>query len=107
MCDVCNRTDREDLGVASSSLGPISLAFCRECLDNHAEPEWLIHQCYLTDNWRVRLENFGTVIHYFKDGVYKPANTIVVTDEEKQRFWKEFEQACQNTAQSRSIPQES
>lgn len=40
-CDVCKRTGIA--GVASSCLGPISLAFCGECLTQRAEPDWLLH----------------------------------------------------------------
>lgn len=38
-CDVCGRPSIE---VASSSIGPISWAFCEECLRNGAEPECLM-----------------------------------------------------------------
>lgn len=39
-CEVC-RMERA-VGVASSPLGPVSLAYGRECLNRRAEPYWLI-----------------------------------------------------------------
>lgn len=39
-CDVCGRQGIS--GVGSSALGPISLAYCGECIQNGAEPEWLL-----------------------------------------------------------------
>lgn len=35
LCDVCGQ--REALGVASSALGPVSWAYCRECLRKPAD----------------------------------------------------------------------
>lgn len=43
-CDVCKR-DRET-HVASSTTGAISFAFCNECLQNNAEPEWTLEYLY-------------------------------------------------------------
>lgn len=46
-CDVCGRGDV--VGVASSCLGAISFAFCGECLQQRAEPafmlEYIHHDC--------------------------------------------------------------
>lgn len=39
-CDVCGRSPI--LGVASSSLGPISFAFCDECIQKNAEPACML-----------------------------------------------------------------
>ena len=36
ICDVCN--ENEALGVAASPLGPISHAYCAECLRQKVEP---------------------------------------------------------------------
>lgn len=43
-CDVC---EKPSIGVASSSFGPVSFAFCEECSRNGAEPEWIF--VYLRD----------------------------------------------------------
>lgn len=39
-CDVCK--NEPSVGVASSVLGPLSLAYGRSCLDKGAEPYWLV-----------------------------------------------------------------
>lgn len=41
ICDCCNR-EAVLAGVASSSLGPMSLAYCKDCLVNRAEPLYLV-----------------------------------------------------------------
>ncbi len=43
-CDVCRRAGV--VGVASSSMGAVSWAFCRECLDNLAEPECMFEHTF-------------------------------------------------------------
>ena len=45
-CDVCNRDGV--IGVASSSLGAISFAFCAECCAKPAEPRFMFE--YLFDD---------------------------------------------------------
>lgn len=69
MCDVCTKS--EMVGVASSSIGPVSLAFCKECLGRNAEPEWAF--AYLYED--VSEEGEGLAEHVnnlttFKDGGY-------------------------------------
>lgn len=39
-CDVCK--EGESIGVACSTLGPISMAYCMDCIAAQAEPPWLI-----------------------------------------------------------------
>lgn len=41
-CECCEREGVKLAGVASSSLGPISLAFCIECIAYRAEPLYLV-----------------------------------------------------------------
>lgn len=38
-CDVCGK---EAIGVCCASMGPISLAYCRECLDARREPYFVL-----------------------------------------------------------------
>lgn len=38
-CDVCGQPA---VGVSSSTLGAISFAFCKRCLDEGAEPYWML-----------------------------------------------------------------
>lgn len=47
VCDVCNREEKPVVGVCSSGLGPISWAYCQECLENGSEPESMMW--YLRD----------------------------------------------------------
>ena len=44
-CDVCKKPS---VGVASSSLGAVSWAFCSECAHMPAEPECMF--CYMYDD---------------------------------------------------------
>jgi hypothetical protein len=70
-CDVCVREVDEIVGVAASCLGPVSFAFCRECLNNSAEPkdmiEFTIDSCGGLDE--VRPEVLDSIT-YFEDGKY-------------------------------------
>lgn len=44
ICDCC---DREGVaGVLSSALGPISFAYCKECAEKNAEPEFMFRATY-------------------------------------------------------------
>lgn len=43
-CDVCGRDGA--LGVASSTTGPVSYAWCRECLEVQTEPEGAFEYLY-------------------------------------------------------------
>lgn len=45
ICDVCRRKS-DWVGVHSSSLGPMSFASCRECLEHYAEQETTFHYIY-------------------------------------------------------------
>ena len=75
-CECCKRDGVEILGVASSSLGPMSLAFCRECLENRAEPKWMLEFVRDEDNWRIHLEGFWEAYTFYEDGTYHPAVEI-------------------------------
>lgn len=44
MCDVCDKT--EMVGVVSSSFGPVSLAYCKECLEKPADAEFIFQYLY-------------------------------------------------------------
>lgn len=39
-CDCCNR--ERPTQVAASPLGPVSSAYCQECAEAGAEPEWTV-----------------------------------------------------------------
>ena len=40
ICDVCR--ENEAIEVATSPLGPVSLAYCSICLQSQREPYWLL-----------------------------------------------------------------
>ena len=42
-CDVCLKSDVKIAGVASSSLGAMSFAFCGVCLAMRAEPKYWVY----------------------------------------------------------------
>lgn len=67
-CDVCGQPA---IGVASSCVGPISWAFCRECLNQKAEPEFSFGYLYdevSTDG--EGLADWVSILKTFKDGRY-------------------------------------
>lgn len=45
LCDVCNKNPM--IGVASTSI-PFSCAFCKECAQQGADPEW-VFEYFFTD----------------------------------------------------------
>lgn len=40
-CECCDRRG-EIAGVASSTLGPFSIVWCRQCINHRAEPKWAV-----------------------------------------------------------------
>lgn len=67
-CNVCNKPA---IGVASSSFGAVSWAFCAECMNKPAEPECMF--CYLYEDVSDRGEGLRPEVNsYFTyiDGVY-------------------------------------
>ncbi len=70
ICNVCNK--HEALGVASSGLGPVSFAFCRECLTHHAEPEFMLQYVFDETGGQLELPAFYAGISTYKDGSYIP-----------------------------------
>jgi hypothetical protein len=69
-CDVCHV--QEPIGVASSGLGPMSLAYCRECAERGAEEEGMV--LFTLWNCDGDLDNLADWakegITVFKDGEY-------------------------------------
>jgi len=62
VCECCKR-ERPLAGVASSGIAPISIAWCRECLTNFAEPLDLV----------IALDQPGTFadVLVFRNGKYE------------------------------------
>ena len=64
-CDCCGRT--REVGVASSQLGGVSFAYCKECLNNNAEPASMVNSTIETvDN----VAPFVRSIRVYRDGIY-------------------------------------
>src|SRR5829696_7212500 len=53
-CQVCEREDNDHaaVAVAASPLGPVSLAYCRECLAHRADALFLYEAVLEAGNWR-------------------------------------------------------
>lgn len=70
-CDVCSQ--RTEVGVCSSGLGPLSLAYCQECANAYAEPEWL---CAATIEMCDGVQNVADWVKdkvtFWRDGQYLP-----------------------------------
>jgi hypothetical protein len=67
-CDVCGKPS---IGVASSSFGAVSWAFCKECVSKPAEPECMF--CYLYDDVSDKgegLKDEVNTFYTFIDGKY-------------------------------------
>lgn len=65
-CQVCAESEAE--GVACSGLGPISFAYCRECLDKGAEPEGMF--ACTAEMCGTDVADFVKGMTTFKDGGY-------------------------------------
>lgn len=92
-CDVCRRV--RECGVACYPYGPISIAYCVECIRQRAYPYWLLEGTILQCGGRDKMyEGWGDGDYFFKDGEYHSANEIQVTKEQCDKFWDGFQKAC-------------
>ena len=94
-CEACGR--EREVGVACYPYGAISFAYCIECLQNNAHPRWALEGTVLEcQGWDGVYEGFGEDNYWYepRDGKYHQAKEIVVTKEDVDKFWKEFEAAC-------------
>lgn len=88
-CNVCNgESEHPAVGVACSTLGAFSFAYCRACLRNRAEPFSLLSNTVL---WDARgLENCAEWVHYlttWHEGRYISVHDLPpLTDEEVARL---------------------
>lgn len=76
-CECCMR-ERKLIGVASSTIAPMSMAFCKECLVIGAEPLGLMQALIEVDghdNWH---ESFWAIL-VFDPGTkkYRPFGEVV------------------------------
>jgi hypothetical protein len=74
-CDVCGTEGETQL--AASPLGPVSLAYCRECQSRNAEPFMMIATAIFTSGG---LEAFDETeissMQTFDEGEYLPASVV-------------------------------
>lgn len=84
-CDVCKK--REAVGIAASSCGPVSFAYCRSCLSVGAEPYGAL-VCYLagagSDGPPQSLNEFAADYHWT---IYATCLTATKTAEQ---FWSDL-----------------
>ena len=66
ICEICNIN--VSIGVASSTLGPMSMAMCSTCVENHAEPEWLFK--YILKETKGNVSEHVQDLSTFVDGKY-------------------------------------
>lgn len=69
-CEICGQPDYL-VGVASSSLGAVSLLFCTVCLHMGAEPKWMIDGIFEMDNWRTQYGEEAFTYFDKESGSYK------------------------------------
>jgi hypothetical protein len=92
-CEICRgESEHPALGVACSSLGAISFAMCRRCVQNQAEPfDFLrdtINECGGLDQCAAWVRNLTT----WKDGRYVRAEDIPPwTEAEREEFDRKME----------------
>lgn len=84
-CQCCEKIfPEEELTIASSGLGAFSFAYCTKCLNDYAEPYWLVvsiaafcddefnydNEAFL-NHWRQRYEYWGKTDEEFLNDVKK------------------------------------
>lgn len=74
-CDACGE---QAVGVASSCI-PMSFAYCKKCLLNHAEPEFIFAYHYddVSNDGKGLADWFTQGVKIFKDGEYWNWNRYV------------------------------
>lgn len=93
-CDVCGK-DRETF-VAASAYGPISFAYCKECLENRREPYGAM-VAYISCAGRFP----GDINEMYQEDVYRQLKLHGVSEEqfikdvdisieEEKRYWNEL-----------------
>lgn len=69
ICEVCKKN--EAIGVASClSAQPISIAYCRTCLDWDADALWIVVASVFCCNGPENVAGWFWALRTFKDGVY-------------------------------------
>lgn len=79
LCEVCG--EREKHAVCCSSLGPVSIGYCKECLATGREPYWLIVSSLVLSG----IEKYETISehHWIKPTIQ---NTLLLEDKSIEDF---------------------
>lgn len=90
ICDCCGRT--ADAGVASSGLGPISFAWCKQCIEENAEPEFMLE--YVWGEIGEDVAGHVKQVKTWKDGAYikwaefvKAKKALIIIDESANSYY--------------------
>jgi hypothetical protein len=73
-CQVCNK--QKSIGVASGACGPVSIAYCRECLQTGAEPFDLL-TAYLGCGGLTSMEHVNPAYRAIIEATCKVANKTI------------------------------
>lgn len=90
MCDVCNsESGSTDVGVAALPCGPMSVMWCKRCLQENAIPDFAANYLYIHVAGGVLSDLHESVLNYriWENGVYIPFEEYV------KRFTPEIVQA--------------
>lgn len=75
-CDVCGREGPARL--SASSLGPVSLCYCKECVDRNAEPLMMIGTAIFTRGGLEGLDKEGlSRFTTFDEGEYRDLDYVI------------------------------
>lgn len=69
-CDCCERAEQLSVGVAASGIGAFSISWCRECLDNCAEPVWAVETVLDMNKGLDGCAEWFKEVRVFKNGKY-------------------------------------
>jgi len=68
-CEICEVN--KSIGVFSLSLGPMSMRYCKRCVEEKAQPKWAV--AWTVDNIGGidNLADWAKDLSYYDDGQYK------------------------------------
>lgn len=74
-CDVCGR--EREVGVASLPFAAVSVAYCRECLQENAFPLWALHASAEIAGGYAGMADWFQELRSYKDGRYIDGKEVV------------------------------
>jgi hypothetical protein len=94
LCDVCGK-ETDTGGIACSSLGPISLYYCQECLQSGREPWGILVSTISSTNQEDYRPEFIEYVETLLEYYNKTWEDLV---QEAKAFWKEYEEYLKQEA---------